>query len=198
MKDEEKTGKLGCVVLAAGNAKRFGENKLAASLQGRSLILRSLEAVPKDAFDSVVVVTQYTEIMQLAKEFSFAAIFNDHPEYGISHSIALGLTELRNCDGVLFQVSDQPLLNRESVAGLVGLFRQHPDKIAALSHNGVRGNPCLFPARFFPELMALTEDHGGNTVIRQHEEDLLLYEVPAQELSDVDTPKALAELKNAL
>ena len=63
-----------------------------------------------------------------------------------------------------------------------------------LSHNGVRGNPCIFPARFFPELIALREDHGGNTVIRRHEEDLLLYEVPAKELFDVDTPEQLAKL----
>ena len=40
--------KLGCVVLAAGNARRFGENKLASALRGRSLILRALEAIPAE------------------------------------------------------------------------------------------------------------------------------------------------------
>ena len=65
----------------------------------------------------------------------------------------------------------------------------------ALGHGGVRGNPCLFPARFFPELLELREDHGGNTVIRRHEEELFLLEVPAEELHDVDTVQALEELK---
>ena len=37
---------LGCVLMAAGNARRFGQNKLSAALDGRSLILRALEAVP--------------------------------------------------------------------------------------------------------------------------------------------------------
>lgn len=64
-----------------------------------------------------------------------------------------------------------------------------------LGHGGVRGNPCLFPARFFPELLELREDHGGNTVIRRHEADLLLLDVPAEELRDVDTAQALEELK---
>ena len=73
--------------------------------------------------------------------------------------------------------------------------RARPEKIAALGHGGVRGNPCLFPARFFPELLELREDHGGNTVIRRHEEDLFLLEVPAEELHDVDTVQALEELK---
>ena len=187
--------KIGCVVMAAGNARRFGENKLAASLRGRSLILRALETVPAECFDSVVVVTQYPEIMRLAKEFHFAAIYNQHPDWGISHTIKLGLTELRDCDGVLFQVSDQPLLRGESVAALVELWKRQPDKIAALGHGGVRGNPCLFPARFFPELMELREDRGGSAVIRRHEEDLMLLEVDGAELYDVDTVQSLEHLK---
>lgn len=187
--------KIGCVVMAAGNARRFGDNKLAAQLRGRSLILRALEAVPAEQFCAVVVVTQYPEVMRLAKEFRFAAVHNEHPDWGISHTIQLGLTGLRDCDGALFLVSDQPLLQRESVAELVRLWRRQPDKIAALAHGGVRGNPCLFPTRFFPELLELREDHGGNTVIRRHEEDLVLLEVAEQELTDVDTPQAMASLK---
>lgn len=188
--------KIGCVVMAAGNARRFGDNKLAAQLRGRSLILRALEAVPAEMFDNVVVVTQYPEIMRLVKEFHFSAIHNEHPDWGISHTIRLGLTALRDCNGVLFLVSDQPLLQRESVAELVRLWKQQPDRIAALAHGGVRGNPCLFPARFFPELLELREDHGGNTVIRRHEDALVLLEVGAQELTDVDTPEALAEIRD--
>ena len=195
---ELKQLKLGRVVMSAGNARRFGENKLAAALRDRSLILRALEAVPAEQFEKVVVVTQYPEVMRLAGEFRFAAVHNPHPDWGISHTIALGLTELRDCDGVLFCVSDQPLLRRESVERLVELWRAHPEKIAALGHGGVRGNPCLFPARFFPELMALREDHGGSTVIRRHEEELLLLEVPAAELHDVDTVQALEALEAEL
>lgn len=187
--------KLGCVVMAAGNARRFGENKLAARFRGKSLIRWALEAVPGDVFDAVAVVTQYPEIAELAKEFHFAAIRNEHPDFGISHTIKLGLTELRDCDGVLFLVSDQPLLRRESVTALAELWKQQPDKIAALGHDGVRGNPCLFPARFFPELLELREDRGGNAVIRRHEADLVLLEVDGAELYDVDTVRALEHLE---
>ena len=190
--------KLGCVVMAAGNARRFGENKLAAELDGRSLIRRALEAVPGEAFDSVVVVTQYPEIADLAQEFHFTEIQNEHPDFGISHTIRLGLSQLQDCDGVLFLVSDQPLLRQESVAELVRLWQKQPDNIAALSHGGVRGNPCLFPAPFFPELMNLREDKGGNTVIRRHEDCLVLLEVDSRELTDVDTPEAMAALKQQL
>ncbi len=187
--------KLGCVVMAAGNARRFGGNKLAAQLRGRSLILRALEAVPAEKFDAVTVVTQYPEIMALAKEFRFAALHNAHPEYGVSHTIELGLTALRDCDGAMFLVSDQPLLQRETVAALAELWQKRPDGIAALGCGGVRGNPCVFPARLFPELLALTEDTGGNAVIRRHEDMLTLLETDGAELYDVDTAEAMERLR---
>ena len=185
---------LGCVVMAAGNARRFGENKLAAGVGGRSLILRALEAVPGEEFETVAVVTQYPEVLDLAGRFRFSAIRNEHPDFGLSHTIRLGLEALGRCDAACFLVSDQPLLKRESVRALAELWRSQPENIAALAHGGVRGNPCIFPARFFPELLELREDHGGNTVIRRHEESLILLEVPAEELTDVDTPEALHRL----
>ena len=187
-------GKLGCVVMAAGSARRFGDNKLASQLRGRSLILRALEAVPTELLDTVVV-TQYPEVMRLAREFRFAAVHNPHPEEGLSHTIALGLTGLRDCAGVLFLVADQPLLRRESVEQLIQAWREQPERIAALSHGGIRGNPCLFPARFFPELLELRGDQGGSAVIRQHEDQLLLLEVPEAELADVDTQTDLEALR---
>ena len=50
----------------------------------------------------------------------------------------------------------------------------------------------------FGELLDLKEDHGGNTVIRMHPERLLTVEVTKDELTDVDTPKALDEIKKQM
>lgn len=191
---ENKQLRIGCVVMAAGNARRFGENKLAAVFQGRSLLQRALEAVPAEKLGPVAVVTQYPEAAALARGFGFRPVRNPHPDWGISYTIHLGLEALGPCDGALFLVSDQPLLRREAVAALVDAFRARPDALAALGHNGVRGNPCLFPARFFPELRSLTEDQGGSTIIRRHQEELVLVEVPACQLEDVDEPQALLAL----
>ena len=186
---------IGCVVMAAGDARRFGENKLAALFDGKTLIRRALEAVPSEEFSAVAVVTQYLEVEDLAAEFGFIPVRNPHPDWGISHTIRLGLEALGDCEAALFQVSDQPMLCRETVAAEVAFFREHPDKLVGLSHGGVRGNPCIFPAAYFPELLALTEDHGGSSVIRRHEEDLLLFECPARELEDADTRQALRAME---
>lgn len=187
--------KIGCVVMAAGDARRFGENKLAALFDGKPLIRRALEAVPKERLDITAVVTQYPEVEALAEEFGFLPVHNPHPDWGISHTIRLGLEAVGGCGAVMFQVSDQPMLRRETVAAEVEFFRAHPDKLVGASHDGVRGNPCIFPAAYFPELLALREDRGGSSVIRRHEEDLLLFEVPAWELEDADTRQALRAME---
>ena len=116
MKMDQKPG---CVVLAAGSASRFGGNKLTATVEGQALIRRALSAVPAEQLSAVAVVTQYPEILDLAREFSFTPVRNDAPEAGVSRSIALGLAALGDCPGALFLVADQPLLQRESVEALM-------------------------------------------------------------------------------
>ena len=46
------------MVLAAGSARRFGGNKLTATVEGVALIRRALSAVPAVRFARVAVVTQ--------------------------------------------------------------------------------------------------------------------------------------------
>lgn len=183
--------KIGCVVLAAGLGCRFGGNKLNACIDGKTLIFRALEAVPAQEFCQVVVVTGQESIKETAKSFSFTVIDNPHPEWGQSYSLRLGLHALFDCDAVLFQVADQPYLMRSSIAELVAFYKDHPTKIAALSHNGKRGNPCIFPSDFFPELLSLDGDVGGNVVIHHHKDRLILWEVAEKELQDIDTPEQL-------
>ena len=63
--------KIGCIVMAAGNARRFGSNKLDARVEGKTLLRRALEAVPVSCFARVAVVTQYPQGMELAREMGF-------------------------------------------------------------------------------------------------------------------------------
>ena len=107
--------KIGCVLLAAGNARRFGSNKLQVQVDGESLIRRALETVPSGLV--TVVVSQYPEILSLAGEYGFEAVLNDQPDLGLSRSVRLGLERLTDCDGVLFLVADQPWLKRDSALG---------------------------------------------------------------------------------
>ena len=187
--------RIGCLVMAAGCGSRFGRNKLKAEVDGKSLLRRALEAVPVEEFHRITVVTQYDGAAALAESFGFDVVRNDRPQDGLSRTVRLGTEAMADCDAILYQVADQPLLERGTVRRELEFFRAHPDCIVGLSHSGVRGNPCVFPRRFFPELTALEGDVGGNVVIRAHPEALLLFEAPAAELRDVDTVEALARVE---
>ena len=45
--------KLGCVIMASGEGKRFGSNKMLADIYGEPLIARTIDSVPR-GFDVVV------------------------------------------------------------------------------------------------------------------------------------------------
>lgn len=185
----------GCLLMAAGNASRFGENKLTARFDGQSLFSLALAAIPKELFAHVTVVSQYPALLEEAARTGFDTILNDRPQDGISRTIRLGTQAMADCAGILYMVADQPLLRAGTVRRVVDVWRAHPECIAAAAHNGNRGNPCLFPARFFPELCALEADRGGSSVIRRHEDALLLVEAGERELFDCDTKQALEILK---
>lgn len=185
----------GCLLMAAGNASRFGENKLTARFDGQSLFSLALAAIPKELFARVTVVSQYPALLEEAARTGFDTILNDRPQDGISRTIRLGTQAMADCAGILYMVADQPLLRAGTVRRVAEAWQEHPECIAAAAHNGNRGNPCLFPARFFPELCALEADRGGSSVIRRHEDALLLVEAGERELFDCDTKQALEILK---
>lgn len=187
---------LGCVVMAAGGSRRFGANKLLQLFQGRPLYQWALEAIPAAEFSSVCMVTGYEPVASLARRMGFRTVWNNRPEEGVSRTIRLGVEELMDCQGILFMTADQPLLTAASISRLTAAFRERPQGIAAAACQGKRGNPCLFPQRLYPELLALQGDVGGSAVIRAHGELLHLVEVPPLELADCDTAQALQELEH--
>ena len=185
---------VGCVLMAAGDSRRFGRNKLDTVIGGKSMIRRALDAVPAEVLAAVCVVTQYDEIQALAREYGFSCVRNEHPDRGQSCTVRLGTEALQgSCSAILYMVADQPYLRRESVARLVALARANPERIVSAARGERRGNPCVFPGEYFPELCALTGDVGGSAVIRRHADKLLLCQVAERELRDVDVPADLSE-----
>lgn len=153
--------RLGCLIMAAGNASRFGANKLFAAYRGKTFLELALLAVPPQLFARVMVVSQYEPALGLARQYGFEAIRNCEPELGVSRTIQLGTQAMLDCDAILYMVADQPLLQPNSVCAVAERWLREPDTICGAAHNGVRGNPCIFPKAFFPELLALTGDTGG-------------------------------------
>lgn len=196
------------VVLAAGNSRRFGSNKLLFPIDGIPMYLNTLQKVlqvqrkMKHRISSVILVTQYPEIKKNAEALGTRAVWNPHPEQGISSSMKLGLLEaikenphapgLSACgekDACLFLVADQPWIRTETIEALIQTFVNSERGMAAAAKNGQPGNPCIFSGKYYPELLALTGDTGGKKVMKRYPEDVALLEVEdKKELVDMDTP----------
>ena len=182
----------GCVVMAAGAASRFGSNKLLAPLYGKPLYQYLFDTLPEAAFARIVVVSGTQEILRDAENRGFIPVVNVQPEEGAALTIRLGLRHVLDLPACLFCVCDQPGLKRETVEYLC---RGPADKICAASYAGVRGNPVLFPASFYNELMTLDAGESGSAVIRRHPDQVLLIPcADAAEMKDVDTRQDLQQL----
>lgn len=187
--------KLGVVLLAAGRSERFGSNKLLVNFGGRPLVCRALEAMRSVPAARFCVVTGSDEIAALACAYGFDVIRNDLPQLGQSHSVRLGVQAMMDMDAVLLLVGDQPMLTGVSLFRLVQAFAESEKGIACLRDATHMGNPAIFEAKYYSDLLALSGDRGAKGILRSHEQDLLVVDcMHPCELSDADTPQALAHI----
>lgn len=185
--------KTGCVLLAAGEGKRFGGEKLLSEVGGKSMIARALALYASVPFSCRVCVARKDDyrIQTLARDSGFAVVVNPDPSRGVGTSVSIGTEKALlmdpELDGILYAVSDQPYLERDSVLRVLDAFHDDPKRIVSLSCLGVRGNPAVFPRSCWNALMQLREDVGGGAVIRNNPEMLRLVEAgSAKELEDID------------
>ena len=193
--------KIGCVIMASGMARRFGSNKLLHDFLGEPVMNRILRTMSAAPLAAKVVVTRHQEIKDLCDEQNIPVVLHDMPLQ--SDTVALGVNALLemcpDMTGCMFAASDQPCLSIESVTALCEAFQAAPEQIWRMSWQGTVGNPVVFPAFTFQELLNLPPDKGGGVVIKKHPELVRTVEVQSEyELVDVDTPEILEALLKSL
>ena len=185
------------IYLAAGLSSRYGSNKLLEMVDGKPMFTHLLDilTIMKEEEPhryELVVVTAYDEIEDYVKELPVKVVRNQHQELGASYSIKLGLEacgEIGQHDHVMFAVADQPYIQEDELFGFIHMYKRSYKGIGCLSYQGVMGNPVIFQGKFVPELMALSGDVGGKTVVKEHLQEVYLYEVDSEKsLQDLDTP----------
>ncbi|MDO4299217.1 MAG: nucleotidyltransferase family protein [Lachnospiraceae bacterium] len=187
----------GCVIMASGLGRRFGENKLLTLFHGEPLISHILEITASPVFSCRIVVTRHKEIAELCRQHQIDFLLHQMP--GQNDTIRLGLQNLLcrtpSLPGCCFCTGDQPLLTQKSLEALALTFSSQPDRICRCAFENRPGNPVIFPASWFPELLQLPNDTGGGYLIRQHPDQVL--SVPVQygwELEDIDCPEDMIRL----
>ena len=185
------------VILAAGRSRRMGAaNKLLSEYRGRPLLLHAVDTVGSLKLDQVVIVTGYESEAVRACLGQRSAAFVQARDFavGISASIAAGVRALpEEMDAVLICLGDMPGLRAEDLSKLVEAYRSSgADPIVVPQYDGRRGNPVLWPRRFFPALLALEGDRGAKELLEQHARDVQRVSIDHPGvLRDVDTPEDL-------
>ena len=121
---ETSVADIGIVIMASGEGKRFGSNKLLALLSEKPLIQYILDTT--NHVPLRVVVTKYPEIAALCEKQDIPCILHDYPNR--NDTIRLGVTYLEAAyfeknstplPGIMFCQGDQPLLSKDTLQRFV-------------------------------------------------------------------------------
>jgi len=188
------------ILLAAGRSARMGaDNKLTLDFRGRPMVRWAAEAASASLGSELVVVTGHQDSVVREALSGIDARFIHNPDYadGLSTSLGAGLKALGgDVDGALIVLGDMPGVSAKDLERIVAAFDPEAERaIIVPTYAGRRGNPVLWAARFFPELMALQGDVGARHLIGEHDECVAEVELGRGVVADIDTPQALADAR---
>lgn len=182
------------VLLAAGNARRFGADKLIVEFEGAPLGARVAHELVSIAAAAHFAVCQPDAIIAAHyKRLGFDIVDNPNPGIGLSGSLHLAVeAALRTeAQALLIALADMPFVQAAHVETL----------IAACSENVVASfdghqpmPPAMFPRAHWPDLLATAGDAGARYILA-HAEKIA---APAGMLRDIDTVDDLAASKISL
>ena len=184
----------GAVILAAGGSTRMGTPKQLLTLEGRTLISRTIDAARGAGCHPVLVVlgAHANQIRPEIDGLPIHVLENPNWTEGLASSIRLAIHALQRVtpipDGAVLAVCDQPYTSAEHLQALVQAARSSRRPIIASQYAGILGVPTLFASTIWPDLLALRGESGARHVIRQHIRDV--YPIPFPEgACDLDTPE---------
>jgi molybdenum cofactor cytidylyltransferase len=203
-------GSFAAIILAAGSSSRMGagRHKLLLPLGNRPVLAHVIAATLASQARPIVLVLGHQAEQVRAHIATFTAsptvisIENPHYLQGMSTSLRAGLQTLIQSEdthgqishslaGVIILLGDQPLMTAHSIDALITCKQTTDKRIIAPLYNGKRGNPVLFDASLFPELMEIKGDEGARSVIERHKQEVATIELSEVVASyDVDTWEA--------
>jgi molybdenum cofactor cytidylyltransferase len=186
------------VVLAAGLSRRMGRPKLLLPLDGRPLIRHTVEALAAAGLDDlIVVVPSESDALRAALEgLAVRFAINPAPEAGQAGSVVAGVAALApTTEAALIALGDQPGVPGVVVASLLEAYRSTGMPIVAPRYREGRGNPVLFAAAVFSELLRLRGDQGARAVIDADPARVALVPFDLPMPRDLDTPEDYESLR---
>jgi molybdenum cofactor cytidylyltransferase len=181
----------GGIILAAGDSSRFGEPKQLLLWKGEPLIKHVVRSAINAGLSPVVVVvgSSANDVQAAIKETHMRIVNNTQWMEGMSTSIKTGLSTMTGeVGGVVFMQADQPQIPSGLIKSMVEAHQSSLNSIIAPQIGGQRGNPVLFDADTFPDLLAIEGDVGGRALFSRYPVEWLIWHDPKL-LLDIDSPE---------
>jgi len=181
------------IVLAAGESRRMGSQKLLLPFGGKTVIAHIVDELLRSDIDAVYVVVGHEE-NRISEELSprpVTVVTNPDYKVGMLSSVRCGLQALpEQCEKVLVALGDQPAITSELVNHMVQSFIATDKGILVPLYHGKRGHPLIFSIHYRNEIMTCFDNVGLRGLLQAHPDDILELRVstPAV-LSDMDHPE---------
>ena len=178
------------ILLAAGSGRRFGADKRLHPLaNGTPMALASSRRLAEACTRTLVVIRPGDTALAilLATEGMETVVCNE-AEKGMGHSLSCGIAASAEADGWLVALADMPYIKPASYHAVMAAL-QNGASLARPTYKGIIGHPVGFSTDYLPELLALTGDQGGKTILDAHRDDLRC--CPLEDpgiLRDIDQP----------
>ena len=166
------SGKIAAIVLAAGRSTRMGAaNKLLADVGGKPMVRHAVEAALASQARPVLVVTghQADDVRAALAGLDVAFVANPDFAMGLSSSLKAGIRALpkgvrRSAGAAGRHAADRGGASRcDDRRVRLGAG----PAIVVPMHQGQRGNPVLWPAELFAEMLALEGDVGARSLLAE-------------------------------
>ncbi|MBI4594995.1 MAG: nucleotidyltransferase family protein [Candidatus Tectomicrobia bacterium] len=189
--------KISGLILAAGESKRFGANKLLLPL-GRKLVIELvLENFLASELMEIILVLGYQAGLLKEKILGYynthaprlKLIENINYQEGMSTSIKAALPFLDpSAEAVMIALGDQPLVSTNLINEVLSAYHQSGKKIVAPCFNGQRGHPVVISLAFRRQIESIEGDMGLREILQHYKNDLLIFNTgdPAV-IMDLDT-----------
>ena len=182
------------LLLAAGQGRRFGSDKLLHPLDdGTPLAVASARKLKEACPRAIAVLRpEQTTLAALLIAEGLEVVICPEASAGMGHSLAAGVAASLEAAGWLVALADMPFVQVATLRSVADALNAGA-ALAAPFHNGQRGHPVAFAARWRDQLLALTGDEGARAVVGNNRGLLSRIDTAdAGVLRDVDTPQDLA------
>jgi len=188
-----------CIVLAAGESRRFGSPKPLADLNGTPAIRQTVNTVLASVVKDVIVVLGHEarNIQPLVPEDSrVRVVINKDYNRGMTSSFQTALNALADePPDLMLLPADMPFVKAATIDLLCRTFETQRPLILVPTYRGRSGHPPVFASSLIEEFKSLKDSDPLSTIQRRHSKETLHLPVNDEGIVQAfNTPQELSRL----